>query len=138
MTGCGCIYVGEGDDEYDYDWNDHDAIAGQTFECCECHRDIPLNSTFWRVEVNVFEWDEDSDEDESTYIRTDTYNVCPDCRSVATEFFCDAIPFENFWRYVAEHVDYVGGEISSDCLLRLTPRARGRVVDLIDKAWGLT
>ena len=134
-SSCGCIYVDGSEDEHDYELEDRDAIAESSFKCCECHRSFPPNAEYWRVSIDVYEWDRD--EDKRAYLKTELYEVCPDCRSAISEFFCEATPFRAVWGYIANHVDDVKGEISSGCLLRLTPYARGRVLDLIDKEWGM-
>lgn len=136
-TSCGCIYVGEGDDEYEYGWEDRDVVAEQPFECCECHQIIPMGTPYWCVSIDVHEWSDDPDTQEEKLkpLRTEVYQVCPDCRSVISELFCESIPFGDVWRAVERHVEDLKGEISADCLLQLTPLARDRALDFIDRAW---
>jgi hypothetical protein len=67
-----------------------------------------------------------------------THKTCSDCLSVRNEFFCDGWVWGNVWERVEEHVFDMDGDISSDCLLRLTPRAREHVIELIDNYYGET
>jgi capsid protein len=43
--------------------------------------------------------------------------------------------FGKIWELLHEHVVDTQGQISSDCLLKLTPAARNAVVDLIQQVW---
>jgi hypothetical protein len=64
-----------------------------------------------------------------------THKTCNDCLSIRNEFFCEGwfygFIYENFW----EHIREVAGQISTDCILSLTPGAKERVLDMIDRLW---
>jgi hypothetical protein len=120
METCGCIYVPEYDPADFY----YDEIrkAIKIHKCSECDRDIQPGEKYEKV-VAKYEGD----------LRT--YKTCPDCLSVRDVFFCAGFFHEGLWEYVAEHVEDMNGNISSECLIKLTPAAREKVCDLIEEAW---
>jgi len=65
----------------------------------------------------------------------DKHKTCLDCNSIRKEFFCGSFMYTQIIEDLQEHVYDLNGEISSDCLGRLTPGARERVVEMIDRIW---
>lgn len=65
----------------------------------------------------------------------DTYKTCLDCLSVRKEFFCEGFEFYSMWDLVHEHIYGLDGEISSDCIVNLTKKARDKICDIIDGYW---
>jgi hypothetical protein len=121
MSECGCIYeyVGEFLETVD------ERIVKATVPtvCGEC--DDPI------VVGEKYEYYEGSDYDIDVFAQ----RTCLDCLSVRDEFFCDGFFFGRIWDRVKDHIYDTSGKISSDCLLRLTPGARERIIDLIDEDW---
>lgn len=58
--------------------------------------------------------------------------TCMDCVSVRNEFFCNGWCYGMVWEDLAEHLDDIEGEVSSECLASLTPAAKGGVLNIID------
>lgn len=89
--------------------------------CLECRRVIQPGETYERV---VAVWDD----------QLQVVNTCLDCRSIIKEMFCEGVCYGAVWDDLHFHLEEVG-TISEDCLLALTPRARGMVCDLIQEGW---
>lgn len=58
--------------------------------------------------------------------------TCMDCRSIRNEFFCEGWFYGRILDDVNTHVYDLGGEISSECLARLTPGGRDIILSYID------
>jgi hypothetical protein len=89
--------------------------------CGECGYEIDGE----KHEVFIGAWEEP----------TKSYQVhitCVDCLSIRDEFFCEMYCYGDVLSEVSDHVYDLSGEISSECLLALTPRAREMVLDMID------
>ena len=39
------------------------------------------------------------------------------------------------FEYLKEHINEMGGEISEDCIIQLTPKARDKVCGIIEDYW---
>jgi len=61
-------------------------------------------------------------------------NTCLDCRSIIKEMFCEGVCHGMVVEDLHLHLEN-DGTISEDCLLALTPRARGMVCELIQEDW---
>lgn len=120
MSGCSCIWVG--DYEYPEFYRQKTVTGRKGHKCSECGRIIEKGE---KSEAVSGKWDGD--------IRS--YRTCEDCLSARSEFFCDGYLHNNMWENIWEHVCEHGGEIASECLLALTPRARMRVIEMIDELW---
>jgi len=120
MSECSCIHVG------DYEEADLfqavTRIAHKTHKCCECHREIKPGEEYLH-ESGL--WDGDWDK----------YKTCADCLSVRKEFFCGGGIYEMMWEDLGEHISDTNGEISEDCLVSLTEKARWRVCEMIEERW---
>lgn len=120
MSNCSCVYV-------DYDGNEefsqHKTVrARKTHKCCECHREILIGEKY---EYVFGKWDGD------TY----THKTCLDCMSVRDSFFCAGYIYEMIWEHLWEHLSDLGGRVSDDCLISLTPKAREMVCGMIEDIW---
>jgi len=93
--------------------------ARKQHQCCNCGRVIESKEEY---EKAVGIWDGDFD----------TYKTCEACLSLRAAFFCGSYHFD-FYEDLRNHIDYVGGQISSDCILSLTPKAKDFILDLIDE-----
>lgn len=125
MSGCSCIRVSHDGNAYqEIEWESRTATEETT--CCECGRSIHPGE----------EYEHFVGESEPGEI--DTYHTCSDCLSIRSSFFCGDWNFEMILEDLGEHVYEVQGEISSDCLLGLTPRARSMVLSMIDEVFDET
>ena len=64
-----------------------------------------------------------------------TTRTCLDCASVQESFFGCGWVSGGVWEDLREHIEATNGEISSACLVSLTPAARVRVCELIEEEW---
>jgi hypothetical protein len=120
MSECGCI-----SGFYDHDSTAisvHRLVARKDHKCGECADVIHPGDTYERYvgKDNGSAW---------------TAKTCQNCLSIRDEFVCGSWLFGELLNMVGEHVEDMEGEISSECLLRITPVARGVVIDMIDECW---
>jgi len=120
MENCGCIYVGD-DDPAELYKATHPK-AKKSHKCSECGCDIKPGEGYERV---FGKWDGDSS----------TYKTCSDCLSVRDVFFCDGFYHGMIWERLTEHICDMRGEIASECLIALTPKARANVCEMIEAEW---
>jgi hypothetical protein len=118
--GCGCVWID--------DSNGPDFIVEKTptarieHKCGECERVISPGETY---EKATGCWDG----------RVSTHKTCGDCLSIRKSFFCKGWEYGALWERLADHINDMRGEISSECILPLTPDAREGVFELIERAW---
>jgi hypothetical protein len=119
MTECGCISV-DVDDPLD-ELEEVIVTSSVRNKCVECGRVIEPGEEFEHfVGVDTY------------YDRVLNYSTCLDCQSIRNEFFCKGWLYGDALDDVRYHVEEMNGEISSECLARLTPGAREIVVEFID------
>jgi hypothetical protein len=121
-TGCACVYT-------DYESM---LMIAETFPrarkshcCCECGRDVEKGEEYERA-VGVNDG------------RIETYKTCLDCVSVRRAFFCDGWGYCAVWQDLWEHLQEVcwyGQAPGAECMGAVTPAARDKVCDLIEKIW---
>lgn len=116
---CSCDVYVEGDG-YPAFYNDLTHKARKNHRCCECGRDIIAGETY---NYTSGLWDG----------KFDVYKTCADCVSIRNEFFSNGWNFTNVMSDLIEHLYEIDGDISEDCILNLTPRAKQRVADIIQK-----
>ena len=118
---CACVHF-----EYDEDSCEFEKIedrkAKKQHQCCECGRIIEIGEQY---ENFSGKWDGDFG----------YYKTCSDCLSICKSFFCNGREFTSVYSMLADHIEYMKGEISSDCLVPLTPRARAKVCEMIEQDW---
>jgi hypothetical protein len=120
MSDCGCIYVS--------DYDPPEFYSGIMFRarkehvCNECFRIIKPREKYERV---AGKWGGN----------IDVYKTCIDCLSVRDVFFCSGWLHEGVWEYVHNHIMCLDGDVSSSCLIHLTPRAREKVCEIIERCW---
>jgi len=119
MSSCSCIYVEDYDEPEFYSATERK--ARKEHSCCECGRTIEPKEKYEHVSGK---WDD-----------IQTYKTCLDCVSVRKSFFCEGYYHLNIWESVGEHLLEIDGELSSECLLSLTPRAREKVCDIIEEVF---
>jgi hypothetical protein len=64
-----------------------------------------------------------------------TDKTCNDCLSIVKEFFCGGCCIDTMYEDFELHLEEIDGQIKSECLERLTPRAKAKVIDMIDSIW---
>jgi hypothetical protein len=120
MSDCGCVYV-ESDECYEF-VNKTFPKARKQHKCDECGRIIKPGEKY-ELFKGGFEG------------RVETNKTCMDCMSVVDSFYCDGRILGDMWGYLEEHIREMDGQISSDCLTDLTPTARERVCEIIERVW---
>jgi hypothetical protein len=117
---CSCVYVD--------DYNKPSFIYARTRKarkehiCCDCERIIQIGETY---EIAKGKWD----------LSMETYKTCLDCLSLRETFFCKGFLYGGIREYVAYHIGEMSGQISSDCIAKLTPIARKWVCEEIEEYW---
>lgn len=120
MADCACVYVGA-IEEAERDWI-KTRTARKPNVCGECGRQIEAGEQYEH-------WQQLYDGGWSSY------TTCADCLSIRKSFFCDGWFFECVLEHLREHIEGVNGEVASECIVPLTPRAREMVCKMIEKAW---
>ena len=120
MSDCSCIYI-DADVEPEF-CNQRLPIARKEHTCCECARKIEPGETY---EAFSGKWEGDFH----------TFKTCTDCLSIRHAFFCESWICGETYQDLWEHISEVDGQISTDCILSLSPRAKERVLDMIDRLW---
>ena len=121
MGSCGCIYVGPCDGENDFE-NIVVRKARKMHKCYECKRIIERGEHY-TIDTVCYDG------------RVTSYKICSDCMSVRDEFFCEGWIFGELWNDVECHVHSTRGQISGDCISKLTTRARIKLCDMIQQFW---
>ena len=121
MSNCSCIYVDAFDSGPDF-YDQRMPIARKEHICGECGRTIKSGEIY---ETFSGKWE----------LNFSTYKTCNDCVSIRDAFFCESWFFGSIHEYLWEHIEAVNGQISSDCILSLTPGAKEIVLNMIDRLW---
>jgi len=66
--------------------------------------------------------------------RFETYKTCMVCDDIRQTLFCGGV-FGDMLADVREYIVDSDGQISSDCLLSMSPGARFKVIVMIDRYW---
>ncbi len=120
MGNCSCVYVDNSGDNVCI--KQKVQVARKPNQCHECDRKINVGEKY--------EYYFGKTDGESFYSIT-----CLDCVSIRESFFCDGYNFGGTYVYLEEHINEMDGEISSDCIIGLTPRAKDIVCGMIEKCW---
>ena len=118
---CSCVYVDSDGSEAEF-LTVKKARARKDHVCGECGRAIEIGEWYERA---VGKWEGGFN----------THKTCTDCLSIRKEFYCEGYFFEFILEFLREHITNVGGQISEDCILRLTPKAQEMVCSMIDDHW---
>jgi len=122
MSNCSCVSTCV-DEDYAADiYNSKIVTARKEHKCGECSKTISPKEEYEVVNI----------------LRDGTfrmYKTCTDCVSIRNVFFCNGWIFKNIMDDIRKHIDYCGGEISSDSIVKLTPYARDKVCDMIEMTW---
>ena len=119
---CGCIYIVYGDYDERYYYRRRVRPTTQGVKCSECRRALRPLEEHERVHA---EWQDGPQ----------TYRTCDDCRSIIDAFFCNGFIHGTVLEDLQNHIDDMLGEISSGCIVDLTPKARERVCRYIEETW---
>lgn len=118
---CTCrIQVGDGDDFVEL-LRDAVITARKKHQCSECHRVIKPGEQY-RMEVWVFE------------CLGETHKTCMDCHSIRDNLFGDMI-YGQIIQDLEDYIEESDGGIPEKCIAKLTPAARDRVCELIERCW---
>ena len=120
MSNCSCVSY-----DNDYGPSCFKAItrkARKIHKCNECG-EVILPGCEYKYESGV--WDG----------TPDSYKTCLDCMSVRDEFFCEGWTYGDLWCGFDEHVSHVDGDIPEDNINNLSPKAKGKVLGIIDDYW---
>ncbi len=121
MGNCSCVYVGNDYDPPEF----HRAIIRKAIKdhvCCECKRTVRRGEKYEYVSA-LYDG------------HISNYKTCEDCLSIRDELFCEGWYYTKAKEYLWEYLQDVDGEISEDCLVVLTPRARSMICDMIEEIW---
>lgn len=115
---CGCVYV-EHDGDLGFYAGAETRKAIKEHKCVECSRTIEPGEKYeyasgcWEAGWKHFK-------------------TCSDCLSVRKEFFCGGLLFAHMYNDLYYHIEDMDGNIKSECLNKLTPRAKSKVIGMID------
>jgi len=87
--------------------------------CFECKRTISIGEEYERSEGL---WDGSFN----------TYKTCSDCLSLRSKFFSTGWYHGSLWDDFYEYVNSCEGDIPENCLLELTPIAKGKACDIME------
>lgn len=96
--------------------------ARKPHRCCECRREIAIGETYSLENGN---W-------EGSWQK---FRTCVDCLSIRNAFFCGGYEYETVLEHVEEYINSANGEVSSDWIMQLTPRAADKIFGMIEKCW---
>jgi len=65
----------------------------------------------------------------------EVHKTCEHCWSLRQVFFSDGWLYGCLWDEMREFINEARGDLSVDCILMLTPKARGKVLDIIEELW---
>ena len=120
MSDCSCIYV-DSDNRPEF-YSERRPFARKEHTCYECGRKIEIGEKYENV---AGKWGDGFS----------NYKTCIDCLSIRDQFFCQGFFYGELCNDLWEHISEMAGQISADCILELTPGARDRVLDMIDRLW---
>ena len=120
MDECGCIFVDDG--ERSEFATRKMQVARKSHKCSECHREILPKEKYEHLRGK---WDG----------VIDTYKTCLECLDIRNIFFCEGWIYGGMREYLRIHIEDMNGQISENCLIDLTPKARDYVCDMIEKYW---
>jgi hypothetical protein len=121
MSYCSCVLSSADEGELASYYTASRPTAQKQHTCTECRRTIQPGETYERV---VAVW----------VGHLHVVNTCEDCKSIIDEMFCEGLCHGFMLEDLREHISEVE-VVSEDCLLSLTPRARGMICDLIEERW---
>lgn len=64
----------------------------------------------------------------------DSHRTCISCVSARNSFCCTWL-YGNVWNDINNHINDAGGQVTEECILKLEPKARDRVLGEIEDIW---
>ena len=122
MDDCSCVYVDTDSFEPAACYIKKQVRARKVHNCVECGGEIQPGETY---ELVVAKWGE----------KFDRIKTCHICLSVREVFFCDGFFHGQIWDDLLQHLQDIGGQVSSECLMGLTEAARTEVCGMIQEIW---
>jgi len=116
MIDCACIDSDYGEGEPAQCFNAVKIKSRKKHNCSECGRTIENGEIYERA---TGKWD----------VSWDIFKTCDDCLSVREAFFCSYI-FGCLWVDLGEYL--TPGECLDKQMLKITPRAREKILEIID------
>ena len=96
MSGaCACINI---DVDVDSDYFSDMVVSDEIEKCCECDVEIAPGTKH----------------ESAGSPRMGAYQTCADCLSMREEFFCQDWHFGMIWGDLDDHLDAIGGQVSSE------------------------
>lgn len=123
---CNCVDIGFVVGLYFCPISELTLRACKNYLCTECGNDIKIGDIY---KNGVYSRDEESTD--SLYFN----KMCSTCLSIQNVIFCNGFIFNYLIDDLWDFINNINGEIGSDIMLRLTPKARLYVINLIDKHW---
>ncbi|UCE99958.1 MAG: hypothetical protein JSV82_02515 [Planctomycetota bacterium] len=119
---CSCDVGFDDYGDYPEFYNESTPIARKEHKCFECGRMITKGEKYHCASGK---WN----------IKIETYKTCGDCLSIREQFFGNGWNFGNVIWDLEEHISETDAGLSQECIAKLTPVARNRVCDMIQKYW---
>jgi len=121
---CSCTVGDDYDGDEGMKWGVREVMrAGKDHKCCECREIIKKGSPYFYHTLFG-----DS--------HIENMKICNDCQSVIWQFFSSGWMFETIWDTLGDYICYNWeSDLPSDCISKLSPGARDKVCDLIEKVW---
>jgi len=100
--------------------------ARKELGCVECARPIGVGEMYEHL-FSVWQ--------QGWQIDRDITRTCMNCLSVRKALFCGSWIISAIWEEVWNMIVDTEGQVSSECVLALTPHAREQMLDMIDEYW---
>ena len=117
---CTCSIEMDHDEESDMVFEKMLTVNKHPKKCCECGETLEIGDKYYK-EIAI--WDNESN----------TYRTCVDCISVRDNIFC-GWNWTTLWEDLQMEIEY-GNNISESCIAALTPNARIKVCEMIERYW---
>lgn len=118
---CACIGSNYDDGEWDFEPSETFPVARKRWKCDECGETIEVGKKY-----ACFSGKEGG--------RWFLARTCMDCHSVTEHLFCGWI-YGQVWSQLTEHLHESGGEVAWVEIAKLTPKAREKVCDMVERYW---
>ena len=135
MSECGCIscHVDEECGLYNKE-QDKYCMEHNEVMCVECERIIdPFIPHVKEVNVCYENLNDHLEPCENSPV--EIYRTCHTCKQLRDEFFCDGWYYGNVLDDIDDHIHDMNGDISSECIVNLSPEARLIIFNSIEYFW---
>lgn len=121
MGDCSCVYLNI-DDGLPSAFTARIVKARKAHKCVECGEVIFPGTRYERASGI---WDGEP-------LR---FHTCLDCISVRSAFFCSSHEYSSMWDELREHLRGLDGAVPSDCIAKVSPKAREKICNYIESVW---